>query len=156
MPETKFEEIVFSIMMVVVMVYAMICYNIAFELGGMQNKIFLAAFHEMMFMGPVAFLLDYFIAGRIAHRIAFSIVNPEEAKPIFIIIAISVSTVCIMCPLTSLAATLIIIRPGLEAPALWVQKTVLNFPMALCWQLFAAGPLVRKLFALMFRRERKE
>lgn len=153
MPETKFEDVVFSIMMVVVMVYAMICYNIAFELGGMQNKIFLIAFHEMMFMGPIGFVLDFFIAGRIAQHIAFSIVNPKEDKIILIIIAISVSTVCIMCPLMSLAATIIIKHPGLETPAVWAQKTVLNFPMALCWQLFVAGPIVRKLFALMFRRK---
>ena len=31
MPKTKFQEVVFTILMVFVMVYAMICYNIAFS-----------------------------------------------------------------------------------------------------------------------------
>ena len=31
MPKTKFQEVIFTIMMVFVMVYAMICYNIALE-----------------------------------------------------------------------------------------------------------------------------
>ena len=31
MPKTKFQEIIFTILMVIVMVYAMICYNISLE-----------------------------------------------------------------------------------------------------------------------------
>ena len=45
MPKTKFQEVIFTIMMVFVMVYAMICYNIALNIGGMSNKVFLSAFH---------------------------------------------------------------------------------------------------------------
>ena len=37
MPKTKFQEVVFTILMVFVMVYAMICYNIALNIGGMSN-----------------------------------------------------------------------------------------------------------------------
>ena len=33
MPKTKFQEVVFTILMVFVMVYAMICYNIALNIG---------------------------------------------------------------------------------------------------------------------------
>ena len=54
MPKTKFQEVIFTIMMVFVMVYAMICYNIALNIGGMSNKVFLAAFHELVIMGPIA------------------------------------------------------------------------------------------------------
>ena len=45
MPKTKFQEVVFTILMVFVMVYAMICYNIALNIGGMSNEGFLSAFH---------------------------------------------------------------------------------------------------------------
>ena len=33
MPKNKFQEVIFTIMMVFVMVYAMICYNISHEYG---------------------------------------------------------------------------------------------------------------------------
>ena len=42
------------------MVYAMICYNIALNMGGMSNIVFLNAFHELVIMGPIAFILDSF------------------------------------------------------------------------------------------------
>lgn len=44
MPKNRLQETVFTIMMVLVMVYAMICYNIALETGGMKNFVFKAAF----------------------------------------------------------------------------------------------------------------
>lgn len=56
MPKTKFQEIIFTIMMVFMMVYFMICYNIALNVGGMTNQVFLDAFHELVIMGPVAFI----------------------------------------------------------------------------------------------------
>ena len=65
MPKTKFQEVVFTIMMVFVMVYAMICYNISLNIGGMANHVFLDAFHELVIMGPVAFILDFF---RLNHK----------------------------------------------------------------------------------------
>ena len=33
--------------MAFVMVYAMVCYNIAIDKGGMTNEVFLLAFHEI-------------------------------------------------------------------------------------------------------------
>ena len=37
MPKNLFQEIVFTVMLVFVMVYAMICYNIALNIGGMTD-----------------------------------------------------------------------------------------------------------------------
>ena len=48
MPKTKFQNVVFTLMMSFLMVYAMICYNISMNIGGMTNQVFLMAFHEMM------------------------------------------------------------------------------------------------------------
>ena len=50
MPKTKFENIVFTLFMSFLMVYAMICYNIALNMGGMSNQVFLLAFHELIIM----------------------------------------------------------------------------------------------------------
>ena len=33
----------------------MICYNIALNMGGMSNAVFLKAFHELVIMAPIAF-----------------------------------------------------------------------------------------------------
>lgn len=151
MPKTKFQEVVITIMMVFVMVYAMICYNISLNIGGMANHVFLDAFHELVIMGPVAFILDFFLYGSLSKKLAFRIVNPAEDKPIMIILAISSITVCLMCPSMSLVATLLFKNPGKEVIAIWLQTTALNFPMAFFWQIFFAGPLVRKIFGGIFK-----
>lgn len=151
MPKTKFQEVVFTIMMVFVMVYAMICYNISLNIGGMANHVFLDAFHELVIMGPIAFILDFFLYGSLSKKMAFRIVNPAEDKPIMIILAISSITVCLMCPSMSLATTLLFKNAGTEFIAVWLQTTALNFPMAFFWQIFFAGPLVRKIFGAIFK-----
>lgn len=107
-------------------------------------------------MGPIAFVLDFFLVGFIAKKIAFRLFCPEKDDPFFIVIAISCVSVIFMCPLMSLAATLIFKHAGAEFVAAWLQTTALNFPMALCWQLFYAGPIVRFIFSLIFRRKKKE
>ena len=61
MPKNKFQDVIFTIIMVFVMVYTMICYNIALNVGGMNNQVFLNAFHELVIMGPIAFILDFFL-----------------------------------------------------------------------------------------------
>ena len=132
------------------MVYAMICYNIALNRGGMTNEVFLFAFHELIIMWPVAFVLEMFVVERLAKMLAFRLVTPDD-KPIFILLAISSMIVCLMCPMMSLVATLLFKNPGSEIIAVWFQTTVLNFPMALCWQIFFAGPLVRLIFRTIFR-----
>ena len=70
MPQTKKQEIVYTVMMVCVMVYGMVCYNIALDVGGMQNFIFAAALSELPIMGVIGFLLDTFLVGPTAMRIA--------------------------------------------------------------------------------------
>ena len=37
MPITKFQSVIFTILMAFTMVYGMICYNIALNMGGMSN-----------------------------------------------------------------------------------------------------------------------
>lgn len=155
MPKTKFQEVIFTILMVFVMVYAMICYNIALSTGGMNNTVFLSALHELVIMAPVAFILDFFFVGHIAKKTAFRIVNPEKENPFHLVLAISVLSVAWMCPLMSLAATILFKDAGSEFIAVWLQTIALNFPMAFFWQMLYAGPFVRFLFRQIFR-EKKE
>ena len=156
MPKTKLQEVVFTILMVFVMVYAMICYNIALNMGGMSNVVFLNAFHELIIMGPLAFILDFFLYGSLSKKLAFRIVTPGMDKPIMLILAISSITVCLMCPTMSLAATLFFKHAGKEVIAVWLQTTALNFPMAFFWQIFFAGPLVRTIFGMIFKEKEEQ
>ena len=115
-------------------------------------NIFVAALSELPIMCVAAFLLDTFIAGPLAKKIAFKLVNPKEYKPIFIILAISVLSVWLMCPMMSFVAIVLIKRAfGTQIISVWIQTTIINFPMAFFWQLFAAGPLVRKIFGKMYK-----
>ena len=151
MPKTKFQEVIFTIMMVFVMVYVMICYNIALNTGGLDSSVFLSAFRELVIMAPVAFILDFFFVGHMAKRAAFRIVDPRKENPFHLVLAISAVSVMWMCPLMSLAATILFKNAGSEFIAVWLQTTVFNFPMAFFWQMCYAGPFVRFLFRLIFR-----
>lgn len=116
--------------------------------------VFLAAFKELAVMGPIAFVLDFFLVGKIAKAKAFKMVDVRKDNPFHLVIAISAVSVIFMCPLMSLAATLLFKDAGGEFVAVWLQTTALNFPMALCWQLFFAGPAVRFVFSLIFREKK--
>ncbi|HIX29831.1 MAG TPA: DUF2798 domain-containing protein [Candidatus Blautia stercoravium] len=150
MPKNKFQEFIFTILMVFFMVYTMICYNIALNTGGMSNDVFLAAFHELLIMGPIAFVLDFFVVSKLAFAIAFRMVDPEKAHPFHMILSISTASVALMCPLMSLAATILFKNARGQWIAVWMETTVFNFPMAFFWQIMYAGPIVRFLFRLLF------
>lgn len=153
MPKTKFQEVIFTIMMVAVMVYAMVVYNIAMDKGGLENQVFLLAFGELGIMGVVGFILEMLIAGPLAQKLAFRLVSPEKDKPIVVVLAISAMTVCVMCPMMSFVATVLFKGIDGQLFAKWIQVTVVNFPMALCWQIFFAGPLVRMIFGHVFAKK---
>ncbi len=152
MKKTKLQNFIFTAIMAFVMVYAMVCYNIALDKGGMSNSIFLIAFHEIPIMWPVAIILELLVAERLAVKLAFRIVRKDD-RPVFITLAISSMIVCIMCPVMSLIAVCLFMHPGNQIIALWLQKFVQNFPMAFFWQIFFAGPLVRNFFRLFERKK---
>ena len=153
MPKNKFQEVVFTVIMVFFMVYGMICYNICLNTGGMSNDFFLAAFHELVIMGPIAFILDFFIVSKLAFACANRMVNVRSCHPFSMILAISVASIAFMCPLMSLAATILFKNAGSEFVAVWLETTVFNFPMAFFLQLIYAGPVVRFIFRCIFREK---
>lgn len=57
-----------------------------------------------------------------------------------------------MCPMMSFVAVVLFKNAfGPQLIAVWIQTTIINFPMAFFWQLFAAGPLVRTIFRKIFK-----
>lgn len=152
MPKTKFQNVIFTIIMATIMVYGMIVYNVALNTGGVTNQTFLLALHEMPIMVPVAFVLEFFVGEKLASRLAFSFMRPTD-RPQFITYAISLMIVCIMCPVMSLIATLLFKEPSFGT---WIHTFGCNFPMAMFWQMFYCGPLVRLIFRTIFRKQIKE
>ena len=134
---SKIENFVFTLVMAFVMVYAMVCYNIAIDKGGMSNEIFALAFKEIPIMWPIAVILEMLIAERLAIKLAFKIVTPKTNPAI---ITFTISAMIFI-------ATCLFAHPGKEIIAVWLQKWVLNFPMAMFFQIFFAGPAVRGIFS---------
>ena len=150
MPKNLVQSIVFGVLMVVVMVYFMICYNIAMDMGGLTPSVFILALGELPIMAAIAFVLESVALGKLANILSFRIVNPSTDKPMAIILAISAMTVCCMCPVMSFIATLM--HSGTQSLFTnWLQKWFFNFTPALLWQIFFAGPIVRFVFGLIFR-----
>ncbi len=77
MPKNKLEDVVFTAIMATVMVYGMIVYNVALNTGKVDGTTFLAATHELIFMAPIAFILEFFIVGKIAAKLAFTVMKPN-------------------------------------------------------------------------------
>lgn len=66
MPKNKFEDVVFTIIMALIIVYGMVVYNVALNTGGVTGLTFLLALQELPIMVPIAFILEFFIVGKIA------------------------------------------------------------------------------------------
>lgn len=77
MPKNKFQDAVFTLIMATIMVYGMIVYNVALNMGGVQGETFLTALHEMPIMVPAAFILEFFVVGKLARRLAFTVMRPD-------------------------------------------------------------------------------
>ena len=150
MPKNKFQDFIFTVIMASIMVYGMVVYNVALNMGGVSGQTFLSALHELPIMIPVAFVLEFFIVGKIARYLAFKVMKPTD-RPQFITYAISICICCIMCPTMSLVATILFKTPSFGT---WVQTWGMNFPMAICYQMFYCGPLVRLIFRLIFERKK--
>jgi hypothetical protein len=149
MPKNKFQDVVYTAIMAIIMVYGMIVYNVALNTGEVAGYTFLAALNELWIMAPIAFILEFFIVGKIAKKLAFSVMQPTD-RPQFITYAISICICCIMCPTMSLIATFLFKTPSFGT---WVQTWAMNFPMAICYQMFYCGPFVRLIFRTIFKEK---
>ena len=152
MPKTKFQSVVFTIIMAAIMVYGMVVYNVALNTGGVTNQTFVLALHELPIMVPVACVLEFFVVEKLATKLAFTVVRPTD-RPQVITYAISLMIVCIICPCMSLVATLLFKEPSFGT---WIGTWGLNMPMALIWQMLYCGPLSRLIFRTLFRKQLQE
>ena len=164
MPKNKIQGIIFGVIMSMTMAYGMEVYNVAIKMGlntmpgglsNMTNIVFWDALKEAAYMWIFVFIFSNLWGNRIGHGIADKIIRPKEDNPFFITLMISSCTVFIMCPTMSMIAAILFNlilagAPVSQLPAIWIGTLLKNFPMALLWNLFGAGPLTRLVFRKFF------
>ncbi|MGN1403248.1 MAG: DUF2798 domain-containing protein [Ruminococcus sp.] len=151
MPKTKFQSLIFTILMVFVMVFCMTVYTIARKNGELTYAVFLTAIQEMWVEYVLVFLLVFFIVSKVALILSRRIVDPQKDNPFFFTIMMQSLTVAFVVPTITLFATFL--HNGFTGNwfVQWITLAVQCFPMAFFLQIFFAGPLVRFLFRNIFR-----
>jgi hypothetical protein len=149
MPRTKAQKIIFSLLMALCMVYGMETYNHVIA-GNMTASAFTLPVPEFLGLTVSVILLQETIGGRVARLIAFKFVDPRSERKLRVIVTVQIATVCIICPLMSLIAAGVL-KGGEPTPlqVKWALTFAFNFPFALFWQLFVAGPAVRKVVSFV-------
>jgi len=140
-------------MMAVAMVYGMEVYNAALRNGGLTNFLLVIPPKELFLLSVIVFLVQELARGPLARKLASRLIDLHSCSPIAASLAMSVSTVCCMCPMMSLVVTLLFKGIDSELASKWIQTIATNLPMAFCWQLLVAGPLVRLVFRKVFARQ---
>ena len=164
MPKNKVQGIIFGILMSVTMAYGMEVYNVAWKMGvptmpggfsNMTNDVFLGVLIEAAYMWLFVFLFSNLWGTRVGADLAAKLVDSERDNAFLCTVVRSSCTVLVMCPTMSLVASILfnVILGGMpivQLPAIFVGTLIKNFPMALLWNLFAAGPLSHRVFARCF------
>lgn len=167
MPKTKGQGVMFGIIMSILMEFGMGVYNTAINAGyvsmpgglsNMENTVFLDVLKETVYMWIVVFVVFVLVGNPLAKKLAGRIICPEKDNPFFITLMISACTVLVMCPAMSLVATVLFSyifqhKPVAQFFAIWFGTLLKNFPMALLWNLFAAGPITRLCFRRIFKKQ---
>lgn len=169
MPNTKFENLMFALITVVITVPCFVFYCLAIENKGILNVDYKFA----LLLIPIEFILAYtseiFIGSPLSLKLAFKGCDPKKHTPVIFETAIICATVCIMCPWMSFLATILYkgIFPGIifhesgftfanfiiHFIPNFLQTFVLNFPFALLGQLFFIQPLTRCIFRFLFKKK---
>ncbi len=142
MPKTRLENVFFTIIMATFMVYGMVVYNVAIATGNVDGSTFIEALKELPIMVPIAFILEFFIIGNVAKKLALKVMSPAKYPELFKYV-MSICICIIMCPIMSFIATILFNELTLGT---WIKAWAMNLPMALLYQLCYCGPVVRALF----------
>lgn len=149
MPTTKKEDFYFGMMMCFGMVVVMTFYNLI--RNGLIGTISLQGLLMQFVLGfIIAFLLELFIVGPVAKKIALSLPY-DKSKKVFVILSISFCMVIGMVLCMSLYGLVTAyFSNGLAGKALletYFSFVFNNFIFAFPLQLIIMGPLVRYLFS---------
>ncbi|WP_315794311.1 hypothetical protein [Paenibacillus sp. BIC5C1] len=148
MPTTKKEQIVFGIMMCTGMVVVMMTFNLWHN--GLLSK--MSAFEillQFILCFIIAFLVESFIVGPVARKIAFALPFDKSNK-ILGVLAMSffmvIGMVLIMSLYGMISAYLANQLNGASVLSTYLHTIARNFSLALPYQIIILGPLVRYVF----------
>lgn len=151
MPRTKFQNFVFTAMMVFVMAYSIALYNIALENGALHLSMLFQPVKSMWIAYCFAVVYEWLVAKHIAVKLVFYI-SGHSSGHLARTIIMAVIMVTLMCSSMSLFIVLSSdYGAGSSVPREWAVLLLRNYPFALCLQLLIAGPLVRAVFQRIFR-----
>lgn len=145
MPTTIKEHLLFTALMVTVMCLVMTNYNVMLH-DGFSIESFKKACAIFPLTFVVAFLVEWFIVGRIAMMLAHKVLieNDPLLKKILVIALFFVTG---MASLMSLYGAVISNGFSSDLFSIWIKNISMNFPMAYFLQVAIAGPFVRFLYA---------
>lgn len=168
MPKTKFQKVIFGLIMSYSMAYPMEVYNVAIKMGfnlsnglgfsSMTNQVFLEALKEVWYMGLIVFAFSSLWGNKMGEKFANKYCT-ENDNPYFYRIMRQAGTVAVMCPSMSLAASVIFNvilggSPVFQLPAIWAGMVIKNFPMAFFWNMFGATGFTRFVYGLIFKNKK--
>ncbi len=151
MPQTRFQSVVFTLMMVFCMVYCMTICTISLNASSLTYAAFGLAIHGMWVEYAIAFCLVFFWITRFALHLSRKV--SKDAFPAFTMLCTQFFTVCMVVPAITLFATFLHNRFSSQWLVQWIELAAKCFPMSLCLQVFLVGPVVRFCFRSMFMRE---
>lgn len=148
LPSNKREGIIFGLMMVTGMVLVMSFYNFYMS-GTLRTLTVFSAFWQLALTFIVAYVIESFIVGPIATKIAFSLPY-NKSKRLFVIIALSTCMVIgmVIC-MSGYGLIMMSISGGIDDSIIHHYGKLLaqNFVVAYPLQLLFVGPISRWILA---------
>lgn len=134
--------------MVLIFVYVMTFYNAGLENGVTFTTVGYAL--KNMWVEVIgAFIAQRYIASKIVKKLIVKIFD-EDDKTVFKILATEGFTVSLMASMMTFYVLFYNLGFSSKFLGHWLSKLVLNFPFALCAQVFYVGPFVRWIFRSLF------
>lgn len=153
MPQNKRESLIYTVMMCFFMVLWMSVYNVAFQQQAFNLEVVVTAWIGFPIAYVFAMCCDWFLVSKVAKGVAFRYLIKPQDGPLKKIICISCGMVVGMVLIMSLyGACEGAFHKGNwgSVPVNWLLNIPRNFIMALPLQLLIAGPVVRRVFRVVF------
>ncbi len=139
MPKNKKEGIIFTSLMCFLMVLGMSIYNLMLHNDFSLSNLLVGLVPGFM----VAFILDVFVVGVFAKKIAFNLSFIDKTKPIQLILSISCLMIIGMVTFMSLFGLIVEGGLGGVSGLAYLYAWKMNILVALPYQLILVGPFSR-------------
>lgn len=148
LPTSKKEQIIFGLMMCIGMVVVMMFFNL-WHSGLLGKMSPLEILLQFILCFVIAFLVESFIVGPVARKIAFSLPFDKSNKILGVLVMsffMVIGMVLLMSMYGMISAYLADQLSGASVLHTYLHTIARNFSLALPYQLIVLGPLVRYVF----------